>query len=222
MLHGHGCCKCGHEHRIQISCLTIEEIKQRLWELYHGDIIINETSYTKVWDYAEFKCNVCGNIWRTKVSDLLYVKRVGCPLCVKKSMEKPVIDALKNKKINFKHNVALEGSNYNGSSHPLRVDFIIETDKGKLAIETDGVQHFTSIYGEDELKYIQEHDRHKDKILKEKGYILIRVTSSPTKEWGFKNHITLKELLDLIEIGIDSKTGEINFELFRKYDFNRE
>lgn len=116
----------------------------------------------------------------------------------------------------------MDGCNYNDSKFPLRPDFRIETIKGNLCIEADGIQHFVPIYGEETLKIQQNKDRYKDKILKEKGYILIRVTSSPTKEWGFKNHITLKELLDLIEIGIDFKTGEIDFELFKQYDFNRE
>lgn len=221
VLHGHGCSICGRAHGGKQLRLSLEEVQQRLWELYHGDIIIDSKSFTKIDDYAIFKCTICGNIWRAKVKSVLY-RKSKCSICVKKSLEIPVAETLSKKGIEFLHDISLEGSNYNGSRIPLRVDFIIETPEGKLAIETDGKQHFCPIYGEEELKTQQEHDRYKDKILKERGYILIRVTSSPTKEWGFKNHITLAELLHLIEIGIDSETKEINFELFKQYDFNRK
>ena len=165
-------------------------------------------------------CEDCLHIWKATPHHLLD-SNSGCPVCVKYSMEKPVREILDKKNVAYKYNAPLDGSYYNGSSRPLFLDFLIETEKDCLVIETDGKQHFIHVKDKEPLSEIQARDRHKDKLLKEMGLILIRVTSSPNKKWGFKNHITLKELFDLIERGVDSETGELNFELFRKYDFNR-
>ena len=215
----HGCSKCAHKHAGKKKITPLEIVIEQI-KIITNDTIEYLDDYIDKHHKCKWKCKVCGNIWETKPDTIL--NGSGCPICVKHSLEKPVMQALKEKNITPLYNTALKGSNYNGSTQPLKVDFIIETSKGKLAIETDGKQHFVSVYGEEALKLQQARDRHKDKILKERGFILIRVTSSPTKKWGFKNHITLKELLKLIETGIDSKTGEIDFELFKKYDFNRE
>lgn len=213
LLQGHGCAQCACNMK-----KTDDQFKKELFDKNPNidaiDFYINSATNIR------FKCKICEHVWITTPSHILN-SGSGCPMCAKKSLEKPILEAFKKKRIVPLHDVALKGSNYNGSRMPLRVDFIIETPKGKLAIEADGRQHFTPIYGEDELKYQQEKDRHKDKYLKEHEYILIRVTSSPTKEWGFKNHITLAELLHLIEIGID-RNGNVNFDIFKPFDFNRE
>ena len=108
------------------------------------------------------------------------------------------------------------------NKRPLRPDFYIETEKGILWVECDGRQHYEPIYGEDALEAQQARDRFKDNYCKENNICLIRVISSPTKEWGTEKHITLEKLLELIEIGINSETKEIDFNLFWQYDFNRE
>ena len=214
-----GCPICSFEQMAVNKIKPIDFLINQLLILYGDNIKLDEITYIGTHTKCKFICKKHGEFWAFPFN---IIRGVGCPFCSKESMETPVLEALNKKGINPLYNTALEGSNYKGSTKPLYVDFIIETDKGKLAIETDGITHFLPKHGEEELKYQQEKDRHKDKILKERGYILIRVTSSPTKEWGFKNHITLKELLHLIEIGIDSETKEIDFDLFWKYDFNRE
>ena len=186
----------------------------------HNGLIEYIEGYYNMETKCKFKCKICGNEWLATPKNVVYNK-TGCPNCIMDSMEKPVIDFFIKNKIDYEHNKPLKGSNFNGSRMPLFLDFVISTNEGNLVIETDGRQHFIPMHGEENLKIIQARDRHKDKILKEQGYILIRVTSSPTKEWGFKNHITLKELLHLIEIGVD-ENGNVNLDVFRPYDFNRE
>jgi len=210
-----GCPKCAINKKITPLNSVLEKIKK-----IHGDSIIYVNGYINTQLKCKWKCSNCKHEWETTPNCIL--QGTSCPKCSLISMEKPVINILERKGIVYKHNKWLEGSNFNNSIRPLKPDFIIETNKGKLCIETDGKQHFTPIYGEEHLKAQQERDKYKNKFLKEQGYILIRVTSSPTKEWGTKKHITLAELLNLIEIGINSETKEIDFELFKKYDFNRE
>lgn len=219
LLQGCGCPECAKKTKSKKLAKTNEEFKEELAEK-NPNIELLET-YINDRTKIQVKCKECLHEWGAYPTHLL--RGTGCPICTIYSMEKPILKALKKKGIIPLHNYPLEESNYNGSKFPLRVDFIIETPKGKLAIEADGKQHFKEWHtGKKNLKHIQEKDRYKDKILKERGYILIRVTSSPTKEWGFKNHITMRELFELIERGINSETGEIDFELFRQYDFNRD
>ena len=219
ILAGHGCPVCGIKSRAEKKALPLVKMLEMLFNVW-GDLIEYVSGYVNTKKDCLFRCKICGHVWKAKPDNVIRGK-TGCPKCVIFSMERPVLSALYKKNIIPKHNKALDGSNYNGSSKPLRVDFIIETPKGILAIETDGEQHFHSVYGEEALKSQQERDKHKDKILKEKGYILIRVTSSPTHKWGTEKHITLAELLHLIEIGID-ENGNVNLDIFRPYDFNLE
>ena len=167
-----------------------------------------------------FKCKLCGHIWKARPSHVLYDK-TSCPMCTKESMEKLVVDFLINKGVDFKHDVPLEGSNYKGSPKPLRIDFIIETEKGPLAVETDGIQHFIPIYS-DEIGFLyqKEKDRYKDKILFERGYTLIRVVSSTVKKIVTDKYITLDKLFELLENSINSN-GKLDLDVFHLYDFNR-
>lgn len=216
---GHGCALCAIEYRASLLRMTEEEYAKRI-DLGSNHTVSYISGLKGINSECLHRCNNCKHEWYAKAVNMLSAI-YKCPICLKKSLEKVVMDALFKKRIIPLHDIPLEGSNYNGSSRPLRVDFIIETSEGKLAIETDGAQHFCSIYGEEALKAQIEKDRHKDKYLKEHGYILIRATSSPTKEWGFKNHITLDELLHLIEVGIDVN-GNVNLDIFKLYDYNRE
>lgn len=213
--------KTGCPHCASNAPVSTIEAEARIYKVNEKNFkILNLEVYKNVHSRLKFECLKCGHIIEVCAYNMFVERR--CPVCARKSMEQPVLIALDRKGINYKHDKGLDGCYFNNSRVPLRPDFIIETDKGKLAIETDGAQHYLPIYGEDELLERQAKDRYKDKVLKEKGFIIIRVTSSPNKEWGYKNCITLVELLDLIEKGIDSDTKEINFELFRKYDFYRE
>ena len=235
----HKCNVCGHEweaiasnmlyHRSGCPVCNIEHIKSLFTTPLQDFILKLEkinpnieyvSGFVNVDTYCLVRCRICGHEWFVFPSNILYHGQ-GCPVCIKKSMEKPILEILKNKGINYLHNVPLKGSNYNGSRRALAVDFIIETDKGKLAIEADGRQHFYPMYGEDELKFQQEKDRHKDKYLKEHGYVFVRITSSSTKEWGFPNHIIMTKFFELLDESTD-ENGNVDIDVFKPYDFNRE
>ena len=214
-----GCPKCGYKHNSEKQMLPLAEMLKKLKEV-HGDSIIYVGGYDGMMKKCKWRCALCGYEWEAR-PDHIINDASGCPFCVTSHMEKLVLDALEKKGIQPIHNQHLEGCFYPVTNYPISPDFIIETDKGKLCIETDGRQHFEPLFNDEQKFKLQwERDRYKDKVLKEKGYILIRVSSST--KFGTEKHITLKKLLELIEIGIDSETGEINFELFRQYDFNRE
>ena len=217
VIRGHGCPKCGIRHVALCLTTPIDEIKRKVAKVNPNIEYVEGYINTQI--QCKWRCKIDGFIFYASPNQILSA-HLECPKCKKLSMELPVCELLNNLGINYKHNVTLKGSNYNGSRRALLVDFIIETDKGKLAIETDGSQHFLPVYGKERLKHQQEKDRHKDKILKERGYINIRVTSSPTKEWGFKNHITMTLLFALFKKAT-KETGQIDLDVFKQYDFNR-
>ena len=181
-----------------------------------------EDTYKNCSTPAQMHCLECDYTWWV-APKYMYLYNCTCSFCTKKSMEKPVYNILKEKKVMFKYDKTLEGCYYPRENeiqrHFLRADFRFE--KYPLIIETDGRQHFEALHGEEEFKEIQERDAIKNKWCKEHGYILIRVTSSPTHEWGTERHITLKELLDLIEKYI-TEDGVVDIEAFQPYDFNRD
>lgn len=217
----HGCPKCGYKSNSEKQIMPLPEMLEKVKEI-HGDSIIYIGGYNGTMKKCKWKCAKCGREWEA-TPDSIINAHSGCVVCVVSTMEKPVLEALTKKGINPKHNQPLEGCIYKADSFPLRPDFLIERPYEKLWIECDGQQHFKAIYNDKKrFQEDQERDAIKNQYAKENGYILIRVTSSPTKKWGTEKHITLKQLLKLIEIGINSETGEINFELFKQYDFNRE
>lgn len=214
ILQGHGCPLCAH-----CVPISLEEAIKRIDRISNGTIkIVNPENYKNTSSYLKFICLIDGCTWEAWIYDVFRGISL-CPVCRKYSMEKPVIEALNKKNVIFKNNKQLKDCIFD--KNPLRPDFYIETKEGILWIECDGIHHHKAIHGEEEFNSLQKRDKFKNEYCKEHGICLIRVTSSPTKKWGTKKHITLTELLYLIETGINSETGEIDFELFRKYDFNR-
>ena len=209
---GCGCPICRRLNQI----VPLEEVKERVRIISNGTIEYVE-GYIDVSTKCKWKCNVCGHVWDAIPNNIIRGSK--CPICSKYSMEKPVLEYLNKKVIKPIHDKGLTGCLYNG--YTLRFDFIIKVKNKILIIETDGLHHFIARHGEEAFIAQKERDTFKNKFCKDNNIILIRVTSSHTRKWGTPKHITLKELFDLINIGI-SDNGEVNLEVFRPYDFNRE
>ena len=209
-----GCPKCsGHVPP------SIEEVEERLEKVSKGSIkILNKPNYKNLSSVLQFECQKDGHVWEAIIGNVL--KDLShCPKCTKTSMELPVIELLNKKKVKYKHNRALKDCVYD--KKPLQPDFYIETEKGVLWIETDGKTHFVEMHGQAEFERTKNKDAYKNSYCKKNGHIIIRATSSPTKEWGEPNHVTLPELLHLLDIGID-ENGNVALDVFRPYDFNRD
>ena len=214
ILCGHGCPVCGQKIIILKKTISLDEILKRVKEVW-GDLIEYISGYINTNLRCKWKCKTCNHIWEATPKNI--INRHGCPVCVKDSMERPVRDVLKKKRINFNNDKPLKNCVYD--KRPLRPDFYIETRQGILWIECDGRTHFNPDYGENEFKEQKARDKFKNEYCKVHSICLIRVTSNT--KWGTEKHITLQKILELIEIGIDSETREIDFELFRQYDFNK-
>lgn len=202
------CAKKSRKEKLTNSIdFVIEKINKK-----HNHNILYVSGYTNMLSNCLWKCMKCGHQWLATPHNVS--RGTSCPVCTMNSMEKPIIDILDKKNVKYIHNKGLKGCIYNKKT--LRPDFIIK----KLVIECDGQQHFLPTHGVQFLREQQEKDLYKNKFLKKHGYILIRVTSSSTKEWGTEKHLTLKELLELLDIGID-ENGNVNMNVFIPHDFNR-
>lgn len=207
--------KCRHKNQ-----RSFEELKERVKINTDGTIsIISNCEGLHNKDEVNCRCNLCGHIFTIELSYLLYRKRYGCRLCSNKSFEVAVIKALDKKGILYEHNRKLEGTNYNGGRLPLRADFRFKNYP--IVIETDGIQHFSPVvYGIKHYTETVERDKIKNEYCKNNNIILIRITSSPTKEWGTDRHKTLEELLQLLDEAVVD--GVVNVDMFRQFDFNKE
>lgn len=217
---GTRCPKCAIKRVSEKNKIPLEVILEQI-KIKFNDEIEYVSDFVDIRTPCLWRCKKCGHEWKASPDNLLRIQKC-CPCCVKKSIETPVMQALDKKNIKYKHNKWLRNCKPEWCRYPLKPDFYIETSKGILWIETDGQQHHIALHGEEVLKLQQKRDEFKNEYCKNNHICLIRVTSSSTNRFGTKNHITLQKLLELIEIGIDSKTKEIDFDLFWKYNFNRE
>ena len=214
-----GCIICGHKIHDDKLTTSFEERLEQVKEKFGNKIkcLTKKEEYENAKTMCLWYCTECHCTFRLTMNGLLH--RNDCPICTSHSMEKPVANILSSKNVNYIYNKGIKGcvcTNYH-----LRFDFQILTDKELFIIETDGQQHFRPIHGYEKLKTQKERDACKNQFCKNNKILLIRVTSSISKEWGEPNHVTLPELLHLLDIGID-ENGNVDLDVFRPYDFNKE
>jgi hypothetical protein len=216
VLRGCGCRQCSKENFLKKAIIPANIISSRVKSIYGDKICLDESTYINTHKKARFICKEHGAFFATPHNVL---QGHTCKKCAVSSMENPVIKLLDEKKIKYMHDTPLKGCVF--CKNELRPDFLIENNKGKLWIECDGIQHHIPVFGKENLIQTQARDVYKNKYSKKHGYILLRVTAFLDKRYGSTNQVTLPQLINLLKVGINEKTKEIDFELFRKYDFNR-
>lgn len=77
VLNGHGCRKCYGKRNSDRRMYSIDYVQDRINESGSECEIIGE--YTDTKHKCKAKCNICGNIWSPRVSDIM--RGHGCPIC---------------------------------------------------------------------------------------------------------------------------------------------
>lgn len=167
--------------------MGIENYKQKIKELFEGNIEILEDNFISRKTKMKTKCNTCGHEWETTPDTLLRAK-YGCPKCAKRKQLLNINRGLSKGELEIKK--ILDENNimylqqfcfYNLKSinnNLLFFDFaIIKNDELLGLIEFDGKQHYEkpNFYTEKEFNDLQSNDRIKDNFCKENSIPLIRI-----------------------------------------------
>lgn len=146
------CNTCNHEWKVQpnnILCaqtgcpnckrnkisLNKDEVNKRLKEINPTVELIGE--YINNYTHTEFKCAICGNIWKTKPSHVLY-NLTGCPKCCQSKGEKQISLFLDGGKIEYIPQYRLDSSQFTQSR--INIDFYLPNYN--TIIEYNGKQHY--------------------------------------------------------------------------------
>lgn len=147
-----------------------EEIKNSIFDKYGNEYTLL-SSFTTVNQKVKIE-HSCGFIWETTLAHFLYNK-TRCPICARKQ-SKPcafIEKYLETNKIAYEKERFLDNSLQ-------RFDFYVENDKGKIAIEYNGEQHYKYnpwFHGNnyDTFKKYKERDVRKANYCAENGIRLI-------------------------------------------------
>lgn len=134
-----------------------------------NDKIIPLGVYTKGTDKMNFKCSICGNIWKAKIGHVL-LGESGCPHCRKSKGEQRVERYLKNNNIEYITQYTFEDCK---DISYLPFDFYLP--KYNVCIEYDGEQHTRPAFGEKSFVKTILHDGMKNNYCKWNNINLIRI-----------------------------------------------
>ena len=180
LMKGVGCLECMERRFHDERAYTLEQFKEKMFELSPSIEILSET-YKNLRDSIKCRCKICGYEWEARGADLL-IKGNGCPSCTSSSGEKIIRDWLEINKVSYKKQKTFSGCK---DKRLLPFDFYLP-DKN-IAIEYDGQQHFYPVtFGgiskeaaEENFKENQKRDEIKTNFCLENNIKLIRI---PYKE----------------------------------------
>jgi len=143
------------------------------------------------------KHKICGHEWLITPDNFLRGRR--CPVCAKSKGEQAIKYWLEENNIGFISEYDKFIDLLSDKGNPLRFDFIVFKDKGKLKIkmliEYDGIQHYKWQKGwqtKESFKTLQYHDELKNQYCKNNNIKLLRIPY-----WDYENieEILIRELM---------------------------
>lgn len=174
-----------------------KRFEKELNDKYNGNIIAIE-EYVNSYTPITFKCNVCGNIWRT-TPDSIINKEIGCHNC-NKGVSYPN-KLMKNILLLFREGITIEeekalkkiNNSWNGNH---RFDFLVTKNGKRVVIEMDGGFH--------NRENIKEIDIKKDNFAKLNDIDIIRINCEykgiSNRFSTIKNAILSSEIRKLVDI----------------------
>lgn len=170
--HKNGCKKCS-KYSLKSNQYWIDRCLDIWGESYE---IMEEVS--NVWQKVSIKHNICGNILKKDMNNLIHNKR-GCDICSKKTFGEEYIEkSFINENIVFEKQKSFQDLINPKTGRKLRIDFWIPCLN--IGIEVDGIQHRKSIpHWGGEKEYISQiyRDNIKNRFFEREGYKLVRITN---------------------------------------------
>ena len=171
---------------------TTEMFVKELEEKYPLKFITDKVEYKNTDTKVNIGCIKCSHTWQARPAKLLIGR--GCPRCMASVGEKKVEEWLKSKGITFYQEHRFTECR---DKKPLPFDFYIEGLK--VAIEYDGIQHFSNDgigkngkrWGSHDLEGVKRRDSIKSSYCERNGIKLIRI---PYTELHNLEHILVAEL----------------------------
>ena len=162
-----GCLKCSGKNQ-----KTTDEFISLAEKIHDGLYDYSLVEYVRSHDKVKIICKKHG-VFEQSPKSHIGCKKQGCPTCKKSKGENIIIKILEDNKFNFIHQ-----KEFDNCIDKRRLSFDFYLPDHNLCIEYDGIQHFESIDfwgGNDNLKYIQEHDKIKTDYCKNNNIKLIRI-----------------------------------------------
>jgi very-short-patch-repair endonuclease/Zn finger protein HypA/HybF involved in hydrogenase expression len=186
-----GCPHCKGDKLRDHFAFSTDELLKIIKDKTRGEVIpYKNQEYVNQKTVWKFKCkkNPKHPPWETTVGIILGGS--GCPTCSMSKGERKILYWLRDNNIKFEHQ-------YRISKNRLNKYFIFDfyLPEKKIFIEFDGIQHFEPVKlwgGEKGLKKVQKSDSEKDKISKNMGCKMVRISylSYDEIEQILRNHIT--------------------------------
>lgn len=164
-LNGNGCRLCANEKNGDRNRLTLEEFKERAYNVHKNKYSYELSEYINAYTPLKITCKKHG-IFEQK--PYKHLTGEGCPYCNQSHLEIMVEEFLKEKKIEYFYQKRFSWLGLQS------LDFYLP--KHNVAIECQGIQHFQPIDffgGDSGLTKTKERDERKRKLCNENGIKLI-------------------------------------------------
>ena len=175
LLQGHGCHTCHRNHLSEIKRIPYEIFIERAKKIHGEKYEYDKDSYLEIRDWVNIKCPKHGWFKIRAINHILLSRRSGCPKCQRSSLEKEVVQILKNDDIDFQEEYTNEF--LGRGKRKLYCDFYLPDHN--IVIECQGKQHFEEVIvfgGEEEFIKIQERDKRKYALCKKQGIKVLYYT----------------------------------------------
>ena len=191
-----------HGHKCKITLKQAQQVcKQK-------NITFLNSQFNIIDDYYSLQCNVCGYVWKTQFTHVLYSNTAGCPKCHKygKLAETIILNNLYkifgDTDVVYQYPIKTFNAKLKRYTRQ-QIDFFIPTLK--LGIEYNGRQHYesTNLYGlfKTDLNCQIERDNRKREYCKANGIKLIEIDGRLFEK--HPENLTAKYIIQLLgEAGI--------------------
>jgi very-short-patch-repair endonuclease len=180
LLKGSGCKKCAFEKIAKDRTWDTEDFIENAKEIHGNTYDYSITDYKSIRVPVKIICPIHGEFTQ---KPFVHLNGSGCQKCQESKGEKFVSNLLKKNNINFESQYKFtDCTNKVEGKYCRKLPFDFYLPKNNVCIEYDGAQHYIPVWGEDDLKKVQNNDKIKNQYCKKNGIKLIRIPYTMKKE----------------------------------------